>query len=294
MSTVRVLSTSRAAISRLVRPCATRRTTSTSRRESPRGLVLGGGAPAEVVGDRRAERGDGRGRLGRQRPGAQRRSPSGGPRRAGRARRRARRSRRAPRRRAPGSAPARTGCSARRAARPRARTVPTAASASPSASAVSAIAQASAASASSCWADAAIDESASVHARASARRPVPGEPARRPAQAPDRVVMVLAALPAREDGSAVLLGSLRVALAGGEPGQRRRAVALHRDHVQPRRRLVAARQQRHAAPAVSAPHLDRAEDAVGDERLLRRARRARSGPAQSSSAWSHSPSSRRT
>ena len=269
MSTVRVLSTSRAAISRLVQALRDQAHDLDLAAREPRGLVLGGGAAARAA--RRSTRRARRPPPPPRRPAAGRPAPSrsGGPRRAGPAaasRSPVAASAAAPRTRicARSKGMCRPACSSTARAN-----CATAASASPSASAVSAIAQASAASASSCWAEAAIEDSASVHARASARRPVAREPPGRPAQAPDGVVVVLAALPAREHGPAVLLGALRVALLRGEPGQRRGAVALHRDDVEPRRRLVGSASAARRPRAAPAPDLDRAQDAVGDERLLR-------------------------
>ena len=72
MSTVRVLSTSPAAISRLVRPCATSRTTSTSRRESPAVSCSAAARRPRRSSTEAPERRHLRRRLGGQRAGAER------------------------------------------------------------------------------------------------------------------------------------------------------------------------------------------------------------------------------
>ena len=297
MSTVRVLSTSRGGDLAVGEALGDQAHDLDLAAREPRGLVLGGGAAAQVLGrpTRRARRPPQppRAASGRapQRVGepvglgqlVQRRVAL-----AGRGQRRgaADQDLRALERDARG----------RRAARRRGRTAAAAASASPSASAVSAIAQASAASASACPADAAIDDSASVHARASSSAPGAREPAGRPAQAPDRVVVVLAALPAgeHERGSAPRRARV-LALLRGQPRERRGAVALHRDDVQPRRRLQAARQQRpgraarcRARPAI-APRTPSATSVSCGRRAGRDA-----APRTAPATWSQSPSSRRT
>ena len=107
-------------------------------------------------------------------------------------------------------------------------------------------------------------------------------------------MVVLAARPAVEHEAAQLVRALAVALRVREPGQRGGAVALHRDDVEARRGLQAALEQRPRLLAAAAPRVDRAEDAVGDERVVRRRRPAAISPPHSSSTWSQSPSSRRT
>ena len=71
MSTVRGLRKSSWAISRFVRPTATRRTTSSSRRDSPAPLGVGRRAAPEPAHDRLAERRHLARRLGGERPGAE-------------------------------------------------------------------------------------------------------------------------------------------------------------------------------------------------------------------------------
>ena len=199
-----------------------------------RGLVLGGGAAAEARLERLAEPRELGGGLRGERRGAERGARSGGPRRAARAPARARRRRPARRRRAAGSAPARTGSRARRCSSSARPSCCAAASASPSASAVSPSAWASAASASGWPVVAAIADSASAHARASREVAAGGEHLRGGAQAPDRVVVVLAALPALQHGAEVLQRGRAVARVVGEPAERGRAVDAHRDDVEPR------------------------------------------------------------
>ena len=97
---------------------------------------------------------------------------------------------------------------------------------------------------------------------------VAGEASRRPAQAPDRVVVVLAALPAREHGAAVLARaasrspSASASQASGPPRCR------HCMETTSRRVAVveAAQEQRpRRARRCAAAGVDRAEEAVGDQ-----------------------------
>ena len=101
-----------------------------------------------------------------------------------------------------------------------------------------------------------------------ARSPLGGEDLRGGAQAPDRVVVVLAALPALQHGAEVLLRGRRVAGVGGDPAERGRAVDAHRDDVEPRGGRGAAVEQRAAGAGVAAEAEDRAEHAVGHERVV--------------------------
>ena len=212
MSTVRVLSTSSPAISRFVRPEATRRITSSSRRERPALSWLGRRAPPEPPLDRLAELRDLVGRLGGQRRGAEA---------ARREVRLARTARPRPRARpaAASATPARSWICARSngISRPSCSSAArasccAAASAWPSASAVSPSACASAARASG-WPVVGGDARQRLGAGARlAERAVAGEEARRPAKAPDRVVVVLAALPALQQEAAVRAGVVEVAL----------------------------------------------------------------------------------
>ena len=141
-------------------------------------------------------------------------------------------------------------------------------SGSSSSSAVSARAWASAARASGWPVWAAIRASASAQRAGLRPGAVAGEEARRPAQTPDRVVDVLAALPALEHEPAVL--GRRVAVAGLvlEVGQRGGRVELHGDDVQPRGGVQRAQQQRPGARGLAAEGMDGAEGAVGDQGVV--------------------------
>ena len=141
-----------------------------------------------------------------------------------------------------------------------------AASGWPSASAVSPRAWASAASASGWPVRAAMPDSASAHARASASRPSPARKHAAPAQAPDRVVMVLAARPAVEQEAAVLARAVELARARLQPGQRGGAVDGHRG-VEPRRGRERADEQRPRRGVGAPERVDRAEHAVGHDQL---------------------------
>ena len=118
--------------------------------------------------------------------------------------------------------PARAGSPGCGGARPRARGCSAAASASPSSRASSPTAWARAATASSWPPSAAICPSAEAQSCASVAAPVAGEPARRPADPPDRVVVVLAFLPAGEQLAAVAGRRLVVEPFGGGDDRQRR------------------------------------------------------------------------
>ena len=131
--------------------------------------------------------------------------------RAARARRPAAPPRRAPRLRGAGSARARTGSRGSREARPRGRAAAAAASDGPR-RAPSRRARARARPERPGARRAAMLESASRAGARLAERAVAGEEARRPAKAPDRVVVVLAARPALQHEAAVPVGAVDVAL----------------------------------------------------------------------------------
>ena len=110
-------------------------------------------------------------------------------------------------------------------------------------------------------------DSASQHARAGPSRAA-SEASPPPSAAPSPRVVVLAALPAREEHTAELLRTIHVALVCRQPRQRRCAVALHGHDVEAGRRLEAARRQRQGLPRVASPGVERAEHAVGDQGVL--------------------------
>ena len=108
-----------------------------------------------------------------------------------------------------------------------------------------------------------------------AERAVAGEEARSPAKAPDRVVVVLAALPALQHEAAVRVGVVEIALVLRQPGERGGAVHAHRDDVEARGRVQALDEQRPSGRPLAAERTDRPEHAVRDQRRVRaRAREA--------------------
>ena len=98
---------------------------------------------------------------------------------------------------------------------------------------------------------------------------VAGEKARGPAQAPDRVVVILAARPALHHEAAVTAGLVEVALVLVEHRERGGAVDGHRDHVEAGGRLEALDEQRPGGRSLAAEGPDRPEHAVHHQRRVR-------------------------